>query len=63
MNHFETETNPDRSRHVARRGPLNKLKLLGIKGGQNEKKPNFFCLSRTKGGRREGVEREALTYL
>ena len=25
-----------------RRGPLNKLKLIEIKGGQNRKKPIFF---------------------
>ena len=27
---------------MARCGPLNKLKLIGIKGGQNGKKPIFF---------------------
>ena len=27
---------------MARRGPLNKLKLIGIKGGQNGEKPIFW---------------------
>ena len=31
---------------MARRGPLNKLKLIGRKGGPNGKKPIFFSTER-----------------
>ena len=41
---------------MARCGPLNKLKLIGIKGGQNGKKPIFWSFThkgREKRGCRE----------
>ena len=44
------------------RGLLNKLKLIGIKGWKNGKKPISSCLS-CAGEGEEGVEREALTSL
>ena len=48
---------------MVRRGPLNKLKLIGIKGGQNGKKPISSWSFTRRRGRREGIKREALTYL
>ena len=48
---------------MTRRGPLNKLKLIGIKGGQNGEKPIFLGAGSGSERRREGVERESLTFL
>ena len=53
MNNFGIETNSESEWTRGAIGPLNKLKLIGIKGGQNGKKEISSSLSRAG----EGVER------